>query len=172
VLHALPDALLWLYVPAPLAQANIVKAAASRGIDAGRILFAAKVRPDEHLARLRAADLSLDVAPYNSHTTGCDSLWAGVPMLSCKGATFAGRVGESLLDAVGQGELVAASPEAYRDQLLALAGDRERLRHYREHLERERHRLPLFDTAGFTRDFESLLVAAYDELAAGGGVRV
>jgi predicted O-linked N-acetylglucosamine transferase (SPINDLY family) len=120
---------------------------------------------------LRAADLSLDVAPYNSHTTGCDSLWGGVPMLSLKGTTFAGRVGESLLAAVGQSELVTPSIEAYRATLFALAADRERLWHYRDHLERERYRCPLFDTDGFTRDFEALLTAAYENATAIRGAR-
>ena len=84
-------------------------------------------------------------------------------MLSCRGTTFAGRVGASLLDAVGLAELTADSLEAYRAMLLALVADRERLRGYRHHLERERLRLPLFDTTGFTRDFESLLRLAYAE---------
>jgi protein O-GlcNAc transferase len=167
VLRAVPDALLWLYVPAPLAQASLKAEAERHGVDAARILFASKVPQDEHVARLRAADLSLDVAPYNSHTTGCDSLWAGVPMLTCKGTTFAGRVGESLVGAAGQPELVAASFEDYRATLFALAADRGRLRHHREHLEREKRRMPLFDTDGFTRDFETLLVAAFETMAAG-----
>ena len=81
-------------------------------------------------------------------------------MLSCRGTTFAGRVAESLLDAVGQRELVADSLAAYRAMLLELAANRDRLRSYRDHLERERYRLPLFDTEGFTRDFEALLAAA------------
>jgi predicted O-linked N-acetylglucosamine transferase (SPINDLY family) len=90
----------------------------------------------------------------------------GVPLLSCRGTTFAGRVAESLLEAVGQRELVADSLDAYRAMLLELAVNRDRLRSYREQLERERYRLPLFDTEGFTRDFEALLSAACELAAA------
>jgi predicted O-linked N-acetylglucosamine transferase (SPINDLY family) len=135
------------------------------GIDPARLRFAPAVGQDEHIARLRAVDLALDVLPYGSHTTGSDALWAGTPLLSCRGATFAGRVGASLLDAVGLPELATGSLSAYRAALAALARDRDRLRGYRDHLERERHRLPLFDTAGFTREFERVLFAASDAAA-------
>jgi protein O-GlcNAc transferase len=156
------NALLWLYVRLPLAQENLRAEAARAGIDPGRIRFAPRVGPVAHIARLRAADLALDTLPYGAHTTGSDALWAGIPLLSCRGTTFAGRVGASLLDAVGLAELAADSLDAYRRLLLALASDRGRLADYRAYLERERQRLPLFDTAGFARDFETLLVAAYE----------
>ena len=159
------NALLWLYVPLPLAQENLRNEAARAGIDPRRIRFAPRVAPVAHIARLRAADLALDTLPYGAHTTGSDALWAGIPLLSCRGTTFAGRVGASLLDAVGLAELTADSLDAYRTLLLALASDRGRLADYRAYLERERVGLPLFDTAGFTRDFEALLVAAYESAA-------
>lgn len=165
VLDEIAEATLWLYVPSPIAQANLRAYAARRNASLDRIRFADKVPQDEHLARLACADLAVDVLPYSSHTTGVDALWAGVPMLSCRGTTFAGRVGESLLDAVGLRELVADSLAAYKRQLLELARDRERLRDYKAHLTRERRRLPLFDSEGFTRDFEALLVAAYEQIA-------
>lgn len=161
------DALLWLYVPLSLAQENLRAEAARARIDPGRIRFAPRVAQLAHIARLPAADLALDTLPYGAHTTGSDALWAGVPLLSCPGPTFAGRVGASLLDAVGLAELTAGSLDAYRALLRELASDRERLRGYRAYLERERRRLPLFDTEGFTRDFEALLCAAFDEAAAG-----
>ena len=167
VLREVPDALLWLYIPAPLARTHLRTEAVRAGVDPDRIRFATKVSPDEHIARLRCADLALDVLPYGSHTTGSDALAAGVPMLSCRGTTFAGRVGETLLNAVGLSELVTESLDAYRAKLLMLARDRERLRFYKDYLQRERRRLPLFDTDGFTRDFEALICAAYDDTAAG-----
>jgi predicted O-linked N-acetylglucosamine transferase (SPINDLY family) len=160
-LRANGNALLWLYVPLPLAQENLRAEAARAGIDPERIRFAPRVGQLAHIARLRAVDLALDTLPYGAHTTGSDALWAGVPLLSCRGTTFAGRVGASLLDAVGLAELTTDSLDAYRTLLLALGSDRERLARYRTYLERERERLPLFDTAGFTRDFEVLLGAAY-----------
>jgi protein O-GlcNAc transferase len=154
------DAVLWLNVPHALARRNLLAAAEARGVRAERIVFAPFAQQRDHLARLRCADLALDVLPYGSHTTGSDALWCGVPLLTLTGATFAGRVGTSLVHAVGLPELAVASMEAYRDTLHALAGDRERIAAYKAHLERERYNVPLFDTERFARDFERLLEAA------------
>ena len=106
---------------------------------------------------LQCADLALDVLPYGSHTTGSDALFCGVPLLSLRGNTFAGRVGTSLLHAVGLPELSTASMVDYTARLANLAADRDRLAHYRDHLEQGRGRLPLYDTEGFTRAFERML---------------
>lgn len=161
-LAAVPAAVLWLYVPLPLARDNLRAEADRAGIDPARIVFADQAPPVEHIARLRAADLALDVLPYGSHTTGSDALWAGVPLLSCLGSTFAGRVGASLLDATGLDQLVLASPGAYGAALARLAADRDELHALRGHLETRRMQLPLFDTVGFTRDWERMLERAYD----------
>ena len=157
VLSRHADAVLWLNVPHALARRNLRAAAVARKVAPERIVFAPIAPQREHLARLRCADLALDVLPYGSHTTGSDALWCGVPLLTATGTTFAGRVGTSLVDAVGLPELATPSMGAYRDMLLALVADRERIAHYKHHLERERYNVPLFDTEGFTRDFERLL---------------
>jgi predicted O-linked N-acetylglucosamine transferase (SPINDLY family) len=146
--------------PHPLARRNLVAFAAQCGVDAARIVFAPMVSQAAHLARLQCADLALDVLPYGSHTTGSDALFAGVPMLTCRGATFAGRVGASLLHAVELRELVCESMEEYGEKLRALCADRARLAHYRDHLARGRASLALFDTPAFTRHFERLLESA------------
>ena len=161
-LAAVPAAVLWLNAPLALARANLQAEAARAGVDPARIVFANRAPPVEHIARLRAADLALDVLPCSSHTTGSDALWAGVPLLSCLGSTFAGRVGASLLDATGLEQLVVASPAAYGAELVRLAANRDELHALRSHLETCRMELPLFDTAGFTRDWERLLERVYD----------
>jgi protein O-GlcNAc transferase len=157
-----PRAVLWLLVQEPLARANLMREAGRAGIDPTRLVFASPLSQDEHIARLRAADLVVDVLPYGSHTTGSDALWAGVPLLTCRGATFAGRVGASLLQAVGLADLVTTSLDEYEAALLRLIADPRRLAEYSDHLERGRGSFPLFDTEGFTRDFERLLVDAVD----------
>jgi predicted O-linked N-acetylglucosamine transferase (SPINDLY family) len=161
------DAVLWLSVPHVPARTNLRAAAAARGIAPERIVFADYAKQPQHLARLACADLALDVLPYGSHTTGSDALWCGVPLLTHTGSTFAGRVGTSLVDAVGLRELAAASIDEYRAMLESLASRRERLAHYRNHLERGRLDFPLFDTAGFARDFERLLEDAANRRFAG-----
>jgi protein O-GlcNAc transferase len=163
-LGARRDAVLWLLAGHPRMEKNLRTEAERAGIDPARLIFAPKLPQDEHIARLACADLALDTLPYGAHTTGCDTLWAGVPMLTCRGGTFAGRVGATLLSASGLPELIADSPAAYASQLLDLVAKGERLREYRARLEATRATNPLFDTAGFTRDWERLLIRIYDEL--------
>jgi protein O-GlcNAc transferase len=153
-----PRSVLWLFAPYEAAQRNLRREAEREGLDPARIAFAPKVGNEAHIARLRVADLALDLLPYGSHTTGSDALWAGVPLLSCRGATFAGRVGASLLAAVGLPELVAERLEDYGVELLRLLRDAERLRGYKHYLNTERGRLPLFDTESFTRAWERMLI--------------
>jgi predicted O-linked N-acetylglucosamine transferase (SPINDLY family) len=160
---AVPKCVLWLFVPHDVAQRNLRGEAERAGLDPARIVFAPNVPNAAHIARLRAADLALDLLPCGSHTTGSDALWAGVPLLSCRGATFAGRVGASLLAAAGLPELVMATTEDYGGELLRLLRDPERLHAYKHYLDTERGRLPLFDTEGFTRAWERMLTRLANE---------
>ena len=161
VMARVPNAVLWLLAPGARAQANLQRFAAQAGVDPARLLFAAHVPQEAHIARLRCADLALDTRPYGSHTTGCDALWAGVPLLTCPGETFASRVGASLLHTAGLPQLIAASLDDYRARLHALATTPGELREHRDFLERTRADNPLFDTRGFARDWEALLERAY-----------
>jgi predicted O-linked N-acetylglucosamine transferase (SPINDLY family) len=164
-LRAQPDAMLWLLAGHPRTQANLRAEARNSGVDPARLVFARPVTQDAHVARVACADLALDTLPYGAHTTGVDALWAGVPMLTCRGETFAGRVGASLLLAAGLPDLVANTLDDYRARLLALSADRAALRGYRAHLEASRDSSPLFDTIAFTRDWETLLLTIYDDAA-------
>jgi predicted O-linked N-acetylglucosamine transferase (SPINDLY family) len=164
-LRAQPDAVLWLLAGHPRAQSNLRAEAAKSGVDPARVIFAPAAGQDVHVARVACADLALDTLPYGAHTTGVDALWAGVPMLTCRGDTFAGRVGASLLLTAGLPELVANSLDEYRAQLSALTADRTALRRHRAYLEASRGSSPLFDTASFARDWETLLLTIYDDAA-------
>jgi protein O-GlcNAc transferase len=161
-LRQAPNAVLWLLAAGARAHANLRAHAAQAGVDPGRMLFAPPLAQDAHIARLRCADLALDTRPVGSHTTGCDALWAGVPMLTCPGRTFASRVGASVLRAAGLPELIAASLDDYQARLVELASAPDALRDYRAFLERTRQHNPLFDTVGFARDWEALLERAYE----------
>jgi predicted O-linked N-acetylglucosamine transferase (SPINDLY family) len=168
-LRARGNAVLWLLAEHPRARANLRSEAQRAGVDPARLVFAPALPQDAHIARLACADLALDTLPYGAHTTGCDALWMGVPMLTCRGATFAGRVGASLLKASGLPGLVATSTEEYGALLRELVAAPPRLRAYRDYLLGTRETNPLFDTAGFTRDWEALLLAIYDAAAASEG---
>lgn len=166
-LRAAPRAVLWLYANHPRVQANLRAEAARQGVAEQRLVFAPSLAHEAHIARLRCADMALDTLPCGSHTTGVDALWAGVPLLTCRGATFAGRVGASLLTAVGLADLIAGDLGQYRERLIELVRRPIGLRAYAEQLERGRRTLPLWDTRGFAADFEALLARAYAELASG-----
>jgi predicted O-linked N-acetylglucosamine transferase (SPINDLY family) len=163
-LRIAPRSVLWLLASHPRTQANLCAHAERAGVAAERLVFAPPLPQDAHIARLRCADLALDTLPIGSHTTGVDALWAGVPLLSCRGASFAGRVGASLLAAVDLAELAADSLDDYRDRLLDLVGAPQRLRDYAAHLARGRDTLPLWDTRAFAADFDALLARAYEEI--------
>jgi predicted O-linked N-acetylglucosamine transferase (SPINDLY family) len=162
-LRAQSDAVLWLLAGHPRAQANLRAEAAKSGVDPARLIFARAAPQDAHVARIGCADLALDTLPYGAHTTGVDALWAGVPMLTCRGDTFAGRVGASLVLAAGLPELVTNTLDDYRAYLLSLAADRAALHGYRAYLEGSRDSNPLFDTKAFARDWETLLLTIYDD---------
>ncbi|QNM96198.1 O-linked N-acetylglucosamine transferase family protein [Chitinimonas koreensis] len=166
ILAAVPGSVLWLIEGYPEARQNLRREAAARGIDPARLVFAGKLMKPEHLARHVHADLFLDTRWYGAHTTASDALWAGVPVLSVAGETFASRVGASLLHAIGLPELVMADWRAYRDEAIALAQSPARLAALKAKLVANRTTTPLFDTAGFVRDLEALYDRLWDETAA------
>lgn len=157
LLHEVPGSVLWLQEPGADAVANLRSEAVARGVDPGRLIFAPRVKSSEaYLGRLQLADLALDTYPYTSHSTGSDLLWAGVPLVTMMGETFASRVAASLLNAVGMPELVAGSHEAYFAIARQLALAPDSLKALRARLAGLRQTAPLFDTAQFTRDLERL----------------
>jgi len=154
LLNAVPGSALWLLVENSSTKATLLKEAFRHGVGPERLVFA-PVRPlAEHLARYAAADLVLDTFPYTSHTTGSDALWAGRPMVTILGETFAARVGASLLIHAGLGELVARSIAEYEAIALDLARNADRLEALSRILQARRSTLPLFDSPRVTRGLE------------------
>jgi predicted O-linked N-acetylglucosamine transferase (SPINDLY family) len=161
ILKAVNGSVLWLLADHPPTIDNLVREAAARGIDPQRLVFARRFPPDEHLARHRAADLFLDTLPYNAHTTACDALWAGLPVLTRIGETFAGRVAASVLGAIGLRELITETAADYERRAIALAADPARLAALRGRLAQNRLTMPLFDTGLFARHMEAAFVAMH-----------
>jgi predicted O-linked N-acetylglucosamine transferase (SPINDLY family) len=156
LLRAVEGSVLWLSFENPTVNGNLRREARARGVAPERLLFAPRVPAiEDHLARLRLAGLFLDTLPYNAHATACDALWAGLPVLTCTGNTFAGRVAASLLQALGLPELITSSLAEYEGLALALAQTPDRLAALRAKLICNRQTEPLFDTAGYTRHLES-----------------
>ena len=154
ILHAVEGSVLWLLDHNALATRNLQREAQARGIDAHRLIFAARMPLADHLARHRLADLFIDTLPYNAHTTASDALWAGLPVLTCMGTTFAARVAGSLLRAMDLPELITHTQAAFEARAIALAKDPSELSEIQSKLRVHRDTSPLFDAALFTRHIE------------------
>ena len=162
ILKKVERSVLWLFEDNPKAAENLRTEAAELGIEADRLIFAKRMPNAEHLARHRAADLFLDTLPYNAHTTASDALWAGLPVLTCIGETFASRVAASLLNAIQLPELITTTQKEYEALAIELATNPEKLTAIRQKLEKNRLTTPLFDTELFTRNIEKAYTAMYE----------
>ena len=158
VLRRVPGSVLWLKETNAQLHANVLREAASRGIGAERILFARNVSYEQHFSRLALADVFADTWPYNAHTTASDALWAGVPVVTVYGNSYASRVAASVLNAVGLGELAFEKADDYECALVALGESAELRGIYKAHLQSARLTLPLFDTPRYTHELEELLL--------------
>jgi predicted O-linked N-acetylglucosamine transferase (SPINDLY family) len=158
LLRQVEGSVLWLLEGNATAPDNLRMEAEKRGVAADRLIFAPRMQPEDHLARHRLADLFLDTSPYNAHTTASDALAAGLPVVTCLGSTFAGRVAASLLSAIGLPELITSSLGEYETLALKLAREPDLLAGIKSKLDRNRQTFPLFDTARFARHLE----AAYE----------
>jgi predicted O-linked N-acetylglucosamine transferase (SPINDLY family) len=162
LLRAVDGSVLWLLEDNPAAARNLRREAEARGVSHQRLVFAPRVDLEVHLARHRLADLFLDTLPYTAHTTASDALWAGLPVLTRIGSTFAGRVAASLLLAIGLPELITESWDAYEALALKLARDPAALAAIKGKLAANRNTHPLFDTTGFTRALEAAYVTMHE----------
>lgn len=157
ILRQASDSVLWLSSASDSVEARLCKEVEARGVASDRLIFAPRVSSfSDHLARARLADLALDPFPYNSHSTGMDMLWAGVPLLALQGESFAGRVGASMLTTMKLKELVADGPIRYREVALCLYRDRAALAATKEKVLSSRTTSSLFDMSRFARDLENL----------------
>ncbi len=162
LLRRVEGSVLWLLEDNASAVVNLRRAAEARGISAGRLFFAPRTKPPEHLARQKLADLFLDTLPYNAHTTASDALWIGLPLVTCIGHAFAGRVAASILNAAGLPELVTKSLDEYEALALKLALDKDALASVKGKVLRNRETSALFDIGRFTRHLETAYVRMWE----------
>lgn len=168
ILGAVPEAVLWLLAPdAPEVLESLRRAAGRAGIDPARLRFQPKLPHLDYLALYRHVDLFLDTRPYNAHTTASDALWAGVPLLTFPGETFASRVAASLLTTLGCGDFIVDSAARYRERAIEIGGDPTLRAATRARFEAARTSSPLFDIAGFARRFERAMLAVVARQRAG-----
>ena len=157
ILRSVPHSVLWLLATNEETEKNLRHEAERRDVAPERLFCAQRMPLSEHLARQRVADLFMDTWPYNAHTTASDALWAGLPVLTCMGQSFASRVAASLLRAIELPELVTHSPVEFESRAIELATHPEQLEGLRRRLQQNRLTTALFDTERFTRDFERIL---------------
>jgi predicted O-linked N-acetylglucosamine transferase (SPINDLY family) len=163
LLEDVEASVLWLRDMGAAANANLLSEAAQRGVNLNRLIFAPRVTGmAEHIARHALADLYLDTFPYNAHSTACDALWAGLPVLTCAGVGFGARVAASVLTALGIPELIAHNLDDYQHRAGQLATNARELRLLREKVASQRRAAALFDTTAYTRNLE----AAFERMLA------
>src|SRR5262249_2809972 len=167
ILKRVDNSVIWLSEGNTKATSNLRREAEIRGVHPERLVFAKRTFLPDHLARHRLADLFLDTLPYNAHTTASDALWAGLPVLTCIGETFAGRVAASLLNAIGLPELITTTLEAYEKMAIDLATHPEELVAIKHKLAERRLTMPLFDTQLFTKHIETAYTAMYERYQVG-----
>jgi protein O-GlcNAc transferase len=167
ILSQVDGSVLWLLAANQETTSNLRREASARNVDPQRLVFAKHVPPADHLARHALADLFLDTLPCNAHTTASDALWANLPLLTCIGGAFSGRVAVSLLNAIGLADLVTTTLEDYERIAVALALSPEKLAVVKAKLASSRSTAPLFDTALFTRHLETAYQAMVDRYRTG-----
>jgi predicted O-linked N-acetylglucosamine transferase (SPINDLY family) len=167
LIQNVPGSVLWLLAPDGICRENLRSEAVKRNVDSDRLVFARRLPVPKHLSRHRLADLFLDSVPCNAHTTASDALWAGPPVLTCAGDTFAGRVAASLLNAMNLPELITHNLEEYAQAAMTLASDKSRLDAIRSKIAERKAQAPLFDTVRYTRNLERAFETMVDITRAG-----
>jgi predicted O-linked N-acetylglucosamine transferase (SPINDLY family) len=162
ILKKVKGSVLWLFENNPITIKNLQQEANKRDIGSDRLIFAKPMALDKHLARHKVADLFVDTFPYTAHTTCSDALWAGLPVLTCAGESFASRVSASLLNAIGLSELATHTIKGYEDMAIELANNPIRLKKIKNELKKNKLEKPLFNTKLFTKNIESAYVKIYD----------
>jgi len=167
ILSRVENSILWLLEDNPVTSSNLRNEAYIRNVDPNRLIFAPRVGNRDHLARHMLADLFLDTLPYNAHTTASDALWAGLPIITCSGKTFPGRVAHSLLSAVNLTELVAFDLIDYEQKAIELAENPDKLLDIKKRLNLDPSKLPLFDTKDYTSTLEKAFEKIYSNYISG-----
>jgi protein O-GlcNAc transferase len=167
LLHAVPGSILWLRFAPETVVRNLRRHAVTGNVDPMRLIFAPAASDEVHLGRHRLADLYLDTAPYNAHSSASDALWAGLPVLTLRGQSFAGRVAASMLHALDLPELVTDSLHAYETAALALATDKSRLEAVSARLASHITTAPLFDRERYRTKLEAAYRTMWSKARAG-----
>ena len=156
LLKKIKNSVLWLYKSNDYSEINLKKESENRGVESSRIIFADMLSNEDHLSRIKCADLFLDTFNFNAHTTASDALWSGVPIITKQGKSFSARVCSSLLTSLGLKELIVQDNEEYEEKAFSIATNKFYLEDLKYRLNQSRTKSTLFDTKGFTRNLEEI----------------
>ena len=156
LLKKIKNSVLWLYKSNDYSEINLKKESENRGVESSRIIFADMLSNEDHLSRIKCADLFLDTFNFNAHTTASDALWSGVPIITKQGKSFSARVCSSLLTSLGLKELIVQDNEEYEEKAFSIATNKLYLEDLKYRLNQSRTKSTLFDTKGFTRNLEEI----------------
>jgi len=155
ILTAVEGSVLWLKDTSAISKKNLIKEANNSGIESHRIIFANYCENlDEHLARLKVADLFLDTLPYNAQTTASDALWVGLPVLTCAGKSFSSRVASSILKVLDLSELITFNQVDYIETAKKLGKNPKLLEDLKNKLKINKYNNPLFNSKIYTKNLE------------------
>ncbi|MEY4591824.1 MAG: hypothetical protein RIR18_719 [Pseudomonadota bacterium] len=157
IISRVENSVLWIMADNPWATENLTQVAISANVDPARLFFTERVLPAEYLARYQCADLFLDAFPFNGGTTASDSLWAGLPVLTLSGRSFASRYAGSLLRGIGLESLITHTAEEYEQLAVEIASTPGRSDWYKETLQKHRDHSDLFDTPRFVKKLDSAI---------------
>ncbi len=158
LLKKIKNSVLWLYKSNKYSAINLKKESENRGVESSRIIFADRVCNEDHLSRIKCADLFLDTFNYNAHTTASDSLWSGIPVITKQGESFSARVCSSLLTSLSLEELIVKDNVEYEKKAFSIATNRVYLEDLKYRLHQSRTKSTLFDTKRFTKNLENIYI--------------
>ena len=143
----------------PSVRARMMGVLSKHGIGSERVEFVG-VRPmGEYLRMVSSVDVMLDTYPFNGHTTTCHGLWMGAAVVTRHGSVSVSRVGLSLMNMIGLGELAVGSDQEYVERAEELAGDRARMKELRRTMRQRMRSSPLMDGKRLAREVEKAFTA-------------
>jgi protein O-GlcNAc transferase len=155
ILAAVPNSRIVIHSHAGSHRQAVIERFEKAGVDKGRVEFISKQAVRQYFHTYDRIDIALDPFPYGGGITTCDGLWMGVPAITLSSRNAIGRGGRSILSNIGLPELIAFSPEQYKQIAVDLAGNLPRLTELRNKLREQMYRSPLMDAASFARDVEA-----------------
>ena len=112
---------------------------------------------------MRQIDIALDCFPHNSGTTLIEHLFMGNPFVTLSNRPGVGKIGSSILSAIGHSEWIATTEDEYVQKAVNLASDIEKLDTIRGSLRKEIEKSPIMNHRGFVKKLEKVYKQMWEE---------